>query len=53
MLKEAATDVIAETRALIQAQARVIEELKACVHALEALHTYRAVTAHCLPRQAS
>src|SRR5262245_51104720 len=53
MIKEAVGGVIAEMSALIQAQARVNEELKSRVRALESLHTYRGGTAHCLPQQAS
>jgi AmiR/NasT family two-component response regulator len=37
----------------IAEQRREIAALKTRVRALEALHTYRAGTAHCLPPQAS
>jgi hypothetical protein len=37
----------------IEAQGRLIEELKAQVRELTALHSYRGGTAHCLPPQAS
>jgi hypothetical protein len=38
---------------VITDQGREIEALKTRIRALEALHTYRGGTAHCLPPQAS
>ena len=46
-------DLARELLQTIAEQYREIEALKTRIRALEALHTYRGGTAHCLPPQAS
>jgi hypothetical protein len=49
VITEAVEAFLSEMWQRIEVQDRVIEELKAQVQALTALHSYRGGTAHCLP----